>query len=174
MQDPSYAKTRRILMGQGTGDIEADTNAITKNFENPKEVNRRSGAVRNAYRTGPSEGAVRPYGDTAVAPALGDRDVPWHQRPRSNEPGKMSRLRDDEIDVRGSGERPGDRMMRRFYGEGAPVARGGKGSLHITLDGFPPGAKARASMDDLFKDTKVERSRSQSASGMQVHCSYST
>ncbi|MBB5765705.1 hypothetical protein ABEV34_06765 [Methylorubrum rhodesianum] len=116
---------------------------------------------------GPYAPYPSPRSDTAVAEqgggqdGEGDREVPWHQRPRSNEPGKMSRLRDDEIDVRGSGERPGDRMMRRFYGEGASVARGGKGSLHITLDGFPPGAKARASMDDLFKETRVERSRSQ-------------
>ncbi|MRI57702.1 hypothetical protein D8770_27955, partial [Methylobacterium sp. DB1607] len=152
-----YGKTRRILMGQGTGDVDTDTNTITREFESPAVINRRSGAVRNAYRAGPSDGAVR-----ADVPGAGsDQEVPWHQRPRSNEPGKMSRLRDDEIDVRGSGERPGDRMMRRFYGESAPVARGGKGSLYITLDGFPPGAKARASMDDLFKDTKVERSRSQ-------------
>ncbi|MRI57679.1 hypothetical protein D8770_27810 [Methylobacterium sp. DB1607] len=116
---------------------------------------------------GPYAPYPSPRSDTAVAEqgggqsGAGNREVPWHQRARSNEPGKMSRLRDDEIDVRGSGERPGDRMMRRFYGDGAPVARGGKGSLHITLDGFPPGAKARASMDDLFKETKVERSRSQ-------------
>lgn len=116
---------------------------------------------------GPYAPYPSPRSDTAVADqgggqsGTGDREAPWHQRPHSNEPGKMSRLRDDEIDVQGSGERPGDRMMRRFYGEGAPIARGGKGSLHITLDGFPAGAKARASMDDLFKDTKVERSRSQ-------------
>lgn len=99
-------------------------------------------------------------GDVAAS-APGEADVPWHQRLRSNEPGKMSRLRDDELEVPGSGERPGDRMMRRFYGEGAPVAKGGKGSLHITLEGFPPGSKAKASMDDLFRDTKVERGRSQ-------------
>jgi hypothetical protein len=157
MTDANYRKTRRVLMGEGTGNVDADTDTITKNFEAPKRINRRSPAVQNAYRVGPSDGAVR--GDTAGPSA--EADVPWYQRPRSNEPGKMSRLRDDELEVPGSGERPGDRMMRRFYGEGAPVAKGGKGSLHITLEGFPPGSKAKASMDDLFRDTKVERGRSQ-------------
>ncbi|MGX5775536.1 phage tail tape measure protein [Methylorubrum zatmanii] len=48
-----YKQTRRILMGEGSGDVEHDTNTITREFESPKYVNRRSGAVRNALRVGP-------------------------------------------------------------------------------------------------------------------------
>lgn len=56
--------------------------------------------------------------------------------------------------------RSGDKMMRRFYGDEAPTMKsGGKGSLDITLHGFPAGAKPRASMDDLFKDVNVSKSR---------------
>jgi hypothetical protein len=59
-----------------------------------------------------------------------------------------------------AGTRHGDAMMRRLYGDQAPVARGGgKGTMDITLHGFPAGAKARVSMDDLFKDVTVSRSR---------------
>ncbi len=54
MNDKTYARTRSILMGGGSGNIDADTDTITKNFESPKFVNRRSGAVRNALRTGAS------------------------------------------------------------------------------------------------------------------------
>lgn len=147
-----YPRTKRILMGQGSGNPEADTNSITGEFERPFRINRRYGAVSNAMRVGPEAGEQ--LGPTAS----GER--PWHDRPRSNEPGKMSRVRDDEIDVPGGGERAGDRMMRRFYGGGSPAV-GGKGSLDITLHGFPAGTKARASMDDLFKDTSVNRSRAQ-------------
>ena len=54
-----YPQTRGILMGQGTGDVDRDTNAITGEFESPKIINRRSGAVRDAMRTGPEDGASR-------------------------------------------------------------------------------------------------------------------
>ena len=51
-----FKQTRRILMGEGSGDIEHDTNTITREFESPKIVNKRSGAVRNAMRVGPEDG----------------------------------------------------------------------------------------------------------------------
>lgn len=57
MNDPTYGTTRRVLMGQGTGDLVTDTNLITKNFENPKRVNYRAGAVANAMRIGPQDGS---------------------------------------------------------------------------------------------------------------------
>jgi hypothetical protein len=66
----------------------------------------------------------------------------------------------------------GDALMDRFYGKGAAgggpamqmpggSSAGGKGKLDIHLHGFPAGAKARASMDDLFKETNVSSGRSQ-------------
>jgi hypothetical protein len=61
-----------------------------------------------------------------------------------------------------SGRRLGDKMMGRHFGrdyrgEISPTA--GKGSLHITMDGFPAGTRARASMDDLFKDVAITQRR---------------
>ena len=84
--------------------------------------------------------------------------------PRALKPLSMA----DDADVPGqvvgrggpAGGRAGDAMMHRFYGDEAPVARGpAKGSLDITLHGFPAGTKPRASMDDLFKDVTVSKSR---------------
>lgn len=63
----------------------------------------------------------------------------------------------------GSGERSGDKLMRRLYGDEAPTARGGmgggKGSLHIQFDNAPAGMRPRASMDDLFKEVTVSKSK---------------
>jgi hypothetical protein len=47
-----YPRTKAVLMGRGSGDIGADTTAITREFEAPKFINDRSGAVRNALRVG--------------------------------------------------------------------------------------------------------------------------
>lgn len=60
MTDRTYGRTRRILMGEGSGNIDADTNTITENFESPKVINRRSGAVRQALRTGPEQAPEAP------------------------------------------------------------------------------------------------------------------
>ncbi|QGY04783.1 hypothetical protein MMSR116_24905 [Methylobacterium mesophilicum SR1.6/6] len=54
-----YPRTRSILMGGGSGNLEGDTNTITKEFEAPKFINRRSGAVRNALRADPEMPANR-------------------------------------------------------------------------------------------------------------------
>ncbi|MBE7186395.1 MAG: hypothetical protein INR68_18545, partial [Methylobacterium mesophilicum] len=54
MSDRSYAATRNVLMGRGSGDVERDTDTITRNFEAPARINRRSPAVRGALGVGPS------------------------------------------------------------------------------------------------------------------------
>ncbi|MFK5598339.1 hypothetical protein ACFZ8E_15305 [Methylobacterium sp. HMF5984] len=61
----------------------------------------------------------------------------------------------------GSGERTGDSMMRRFYGDEAPVAKAPPQDHRMTIDlnGFPAGTRARTSMGDLFKETTVSKSR---------------
>ncbi|GJD58355.1 phage tail tip lysozyme [Methylobacterium dankookense] len=150
-----YPRTKGILMGQGSGDARLDTNAITKEFERPLVINDRYGAVANAFRTGPSD-----------ASSAGGEDSPWFNRPRSNEPGKMSRVRDDEIPVPGSGERPGDVLMRRMYGgsgagggmqiPGSPVQ---EHRMTIDFQNAPAGMKTSAKMGSLFKDTTVTKSR---------------
>lgn len=125
----SYRATRRILMGEGTGNVVADTNTITGEFESPKYINHRAGAVMSAYRAG-----------------------------------GMSRLSDSDIEHKGSGERMGDAMMRRFYGDKAPNMGGslsvdGKASLHIQFDNAPAGMKTSTSADGLFKDVNVSKRR---------------
>ncbi|MBY0296827.1 MAG: hypothetical protein K2X71_12430, partial [Methylobacterium sp.] len=93
-------------------------------------------------------------------------EPPWHQRDRyyKSKDGGYSRLRDDEVvsnDV--PARRLGDEMMGRHFGargeRDAVSGGGGKGSLHITMDGFPAGTRARASMDDLFKDVAITQRR---------------
>ncbi len=58
-----FKQTRGILMGEGSGDIERDTNTITREFESPRIVNRRSGAVRNALGVGPEGEATGGRGE---------------------------------------------------------------------------------------------------------------
>ena len=62
--------------------------------------------------------------------------------------------------------RMGDKMMKRSWqwpggtsGSGSPASAAGKGTLDINLNGFPAGTRARASMDDIFKDVKASRGR---------------
>lgn len=64
-------------------------------------------------------------------------------------------------DAAGSGGRMGDDMMRRLYGDTAPVAKAPPQEHRMTIDlnGFPPGTRARASMGDLFKETTVSKGR---------------
>jgi len=52
-----YGTTKRILMGEGSGNITADTNAITREFEAPAIINHRAGAVERALRIGPEQAA---------------------------------------------------------------------------------------------------------------------
>ena len=156
MTDPSYRATRGVLMGRGTGNVEVDTNTITRNFEAPAVINRRSGAVRNALRIGPSE---VPSGSAGAD----ENGFFPNGAPRALKPLSMA----DDASVPGqvmgrigpAGARAGDAMMRRLYGDQAPVARGGKGTLHIDFGNAPPGMRARASMDDLFSSTTISKQR---------------
>ncbi|TXN41804.1 hypothetical protein FV232_26045 [Methylobacterium sp. WL30] len=66
-----YPQTRRILMGQGTGDIDQDTHTITRNFEAPRVANYRAGAVRAALRAGPDDRALS--ASQAASPAPNER-----------------------------------------------------------------------------------------------------
>lgn len=68
-----YPGTRRVLMGQGSGDVSADTMRITREFEAPKIANDRSGAVRRAMQTGP---------ESAAPTASGRPKSGWHGKDR--------------------------------------------------------------------------------------------
>ncbi len=68
-----------------------------------------------------------------------------------------------------AGTRTGDAMMRRLYGDQAPVARGaGKGTLHIEFSNPPAGMRPRASMDDLFSSTTISKQRQLELRGENV------
>lgn len=69
----TYPKTKRILMGGGSGDIEGDTNTITAEFENPAVVNRRSHAVQKALQVGPELPALVTKPDPLSGPAVGSQ-----------------------------------------------------------------------------------------------------
>lgn len=67
-----YKNTRRILMNANENSFDRDTPIITREFENPARVNYRTGAVRNAFRTGP---VLAPRPEPAQAPAAGARGL---------------------------------------------------------------------------------------------------
>ncbi|WP_018264043.1 hypothetical protein [Methylobacterium sp. WSM2598] len=82
----------------------------------------------------------------AAAKAAEAKAEPRAPEPRAPEPKiSMSRV--------------GDEMMGRRFNDAGASAGSGKGHLHITMDGFPTGTRARASMDDLFKDVSVTQRR---------------
>ncbi|MFB0491949.1 hypothetical protein ABIE45_004535 [Methylobacterium sp. OAE515] len=66
----TYPRTRSILLGRGSGDLERDTNTITGEFESPAIINRRSGAVREALRVGPNipQAERADSGDSSLLP----------------------------------------------------------------------------------------------------------
>ncbi|POR40228.1 hypothetical protein [Methylobacterium sp. V23] len=102
-------------------------------------------------------GPIPPAEPSAAADA--GSDVPYYQRPRSNVPSQMSRLRDDEIEVAGSGRRAGDELMGRAFGRETAAPPPQTHRMSIELSGFPAGTRARTSMGDLFKETTVSKSR---------------
>ena len=79
-----YPRTRSILMGGGSGNLETDTNRITGEFEAPKIINRRSGAVSNALRTGPEIAAA-----PSRLPSIADGDFLPNGAPRVLKPNSM-------------------------------------------------------------------------------------
>lgn len=79
-----YPRTKAILMGRGTGDVDHDTNTITKEFESPAVINRRSGAVRNALRVGPDEPSASIDAGSGKSGPLADRSGPL--QPPSSDP----------------------------------------------------------------------------------------
>ena len=100
-----------------------------------------------------------------------DRGV-QDRKPRESEFTPQRELSLDEIrKFRGPNRGVGDALMDRFYGKGAVgggsamqmpggSGAGGKGSLHIKVDG-PAGTQVKADMSDLFGETKVSHGKSQ-------------
>lgn len=75
MTDPAYGTTREILKKANPGTFSQDVPRVTKNFENPKFVNERTGGVVGAFKAGPAADAnadrpgEKPTDETEPAPA---------------------------------------------------------------------------------------------------------
>lgn len=150
-----YPRTRSILMGRGSGSLEQDTDAITKEFEAPKFINRRSGAVRNALRgepeTPPSRLTGLPRPDVGKADGEG-----WASREKAR--------------------RAYDEQMRRNEGRldasagRAGVVGGSKlesnGSVSVVVQRPGPDTNVRTSASgELFKNVTLQRGRTMASAG---------
>lgn len=144
-----WGPTRNILFGKGTGNLEIDTNTITRDFERPKIVNRRSHAVANALRIRPDQTVVAGNGfsgDVYAKEKNQNYPFPWDQRFRA-----------------------GDEMMQRAAraagGLQNPAKVEGSARLTIDINGLPsPNYRARTSMDGMFKDVKLHAGKTQMTS----------
>jgi len=139
-----YGPTRNVLFGRGTGNLETDTNIITRNFETPKFVNRRSHAVANALRIGPDGTVVSGWGSDPYAKEKNQNyPFPWDKRFTA-----------------------GDEMMqtaaRAAGGLQNPAKVEGSAKLTIDINGLPsPNYRARTSMDGMFKDVRLNAGKTQ-------------
>lgn len=146
-----YKMTRNILMNASPTSFEAHTNAITREFESPAVINRRSGAVRQAFytavqdqqrqileeagrggRSGIYERVGR--GRNGNSPLL----YPWNWAP-----GKAFQ----------SAKEAG------AFGLSGPEMKGGRASLDVNVRG-DGGADVKANGGDLFNEVNVNRGRS--------------
>ncbi|ACA21243.1 hypothetical protein M446_7019 (plasmid) [Methylobacterium sp. 4-46] len=126
-------------------------------FERAEGYNARTGVDLFTGRTAAAMGGLKvgPPGEPVQVASGGD--VLWYKRDRyyPSKAGGYSRLRDDEVvnDLKDGPpsqkiamSRVGDDMMQRRFNSAGASAGSGKGHLHITMDGFPTGTRARASV----------------------------
>lgn len=147
-----YPRTRGILMGGGSGDLERDTNAITGEFESPAVINRRSGAVRNALRVGPEatsrlSGLPRPDG------ALADGEG-WAAREKARK-AFDEQMRRDESRLDASASRAG-------IVSGPKIENNGSVSVVVQKPG-PDTRVSTSASGNLFKDVVLRRGRPMAA-----------
>jgi hypothetical protein len=154
MTDRDYARTRRTLMNANPSTFESDTNTITGNFEAPKVINRRSGAVAGAFRAGPApQETAKSDGLRGQWPSL------W--KGKSAGDGEQPSWGGGLDAFRGAYERRGqllDSARENGLMGGSTVEP--KGSVNVRLEGFPKGVKASTSMDGLFKEVSLSRGAS--------------
>ncbi|WP_267361679.1 hypothetical protein [Methylobacterium sp. GC_Met_3] len=148
-----FPQTRGILLGRGSGDLDRDTNAITGEFESPAIINRRSGAVRNALRTGPEVAANRPEGIPRPDISSADGEG-WASREKAR--------KEFEAKIQ-QGEGRLDRSAGR-----AGVMGGNKleanGSVSVVVQKPGPETQVRTSTaGNLFKDVVLRRGRPMAA-----------
>lgn len=143
-----YGQTRRILMGRGTGDVDLDTNKITGEFEAPKKINRRSGAVERAYGAGADL-------TRGMFPSVNSRED-W-----SGASGAVPHPYPGSWNAGAQAPSAGDRMLKGAFGLGGPQSVDAKGSVTIHLGGELEKAPARVETDGMFRDVKINRSGGQ-------------
>ncbi|MHC2104409.1 hypothetical protein [Methylobacterium sp. CM6246] len=175
-----YPRTRSILMGGGSGNLEADTNRITGEFEAPKIINRRSGAVSNALRTGPEIAAA-----PSRLPSIAGGDFLPNGAPRVLKPNSMkdapgltmeesNRLRGGQAD--GAGWAAREKARKAFeamqQGEGRLDASAGRAGIvagpkvenngSVVVNVHKAGADARVTTStagNLFRDVVQNHGR---------------
>ncbi|MCJ2114097.1 phage tail tip lysozyme, partial [Methylobacterium sp. E-025] len=164
----SHHKAYRAMMGAPSD--EATLYAGISKFENPQHhdlayqirvpfLNRLRQDGESAASAIASGGGAASGLDGQVGVDLGNGTIRMpNGRIRSKTYGTG---RGPSSDTASSGDRMGDQMMRRLYGDEAPVAKSLPQEHRMTIDlnGFPPGTRARTSMGDLFKETTVSKSR---------------
>ena len=175
MTDPNYAKTREILKNATPDNIVGKTAGVTGNFEAPKVINDRRGAVMNALRLGP---AGNPGGDKTGANIPPKINLPPMPRPNVPSNGDVSAALSKHGEAlrkmfghRGPQRQPGElgqEVMRREPGSLLRAADQrqasalkheitGSASLHVKLaSGLAPvsGVKTKGS---LFKEIRLDR-----------------
>ncbi|SFL42340.1 hypothetical protein [Methylobacterium pseudosasicola] len=172
----AYPRTRGILLGRGTGDLDRDTNTITGEFEAPKVINRRSGAVLNALRTGPSQAKAErapgvdlprmPF--TRRAEVLADPNDERRQgeKPFYSDEDDRRAARDLGIALRATrAKQEAQREQMRLDGArvGAAAAQAGvvgaqvNGSVTTVIEKAGPEAKAKTSVNgNLFQEVRTQ------------------
>ncbi|WP_152997655.1 phage tail tip lysozyme [Methylobacterium sp. GXS13] len=149
-----YPRTRSILMGGSSGNLDGDTNAITKEFESPAIINRRSDAVRNALRAGPDAAAGRLSGLPRPDGARADGDA-WAAREKARKAFEAMQKGEGRLDA--SAGRAG-------------VVGGTKveanGSVNVLVQKPGPDTNVRTSASgNLFKDVVLSRGRTMASAG---------
>ena len=157
-----YPRTKAILMGRGTGDIEHDTNSITKEFESPAVINRRSGAVRNALRVGPGR-EVGNAGDTL--PNGFPADGAGFARAYRARQAEQDAIRSDMAPKVGEPSL----LQKSLRANGVGVTPNVEGAVNIRIDKPGPDTRVRAGASGaLFRTIKQTRGRQMQPAGDDV------
>ncbi len=149
-----YPQIRSILMGRGSGSLEQDTDAITKEFEAPKFINRRSGAVRNALRTEPETPPSRLTG--LPRPDVGKADGDgWASREKARRAFETMQKGESRLDASAA---------RAGVVAGPKIENNGSVSVVVQRPGPDTNVRTSAS-GNLFKDVVLSRGRTMAPAG---------
>jgi hypothetical protein len=135
-------------MGRESGSFEQDTDSITKEFEAPKFINRRSGAVRNALRTEPETPPKRLTG--SPRPDVGKVDGRgWASREKARRAFETIQKVVGHLDASAA---------RAGVVSGSKLRANGSVSILVQRPGPDTSVRTSAS-GELFKNVTLQRNR---------------